>query len=126
MTELPDSEADQVLSDVLIDLKDNIGGYQAWLAIGWIKACIYSSEIFEHFNFFPILFVYGKYQCGKNTLVGWLTSFFGLGNLSGESIQESTQTGISRMLSYYSSLPVWMDEPCMRLSKGVRCLVKAL
>lgn len=110
VVKLPEDETNCLLAYALANLKENIGGYQAWLALGWVKACIYSAEIFDYFKFFPFLFLYGKHQSGKNTLARWLLAFFGLSDADGESISESTQTGISRRLSYFSSMPVWLDE----------------
>ena len=110
VTQLPQDETDHLLAQTLASLKENIGGYQGWLAIGWIKACVYATEIFHRFKFFPFLFLYGKHQSGKNTLARWLLAFFGLSDTDGESISESTQTGISRRLSYFSNMPVWLDE----------------
>ncbi len=110
VVQLPEGETDRFLVQTLASLKENIGGYQPWLAIGWIKACVYATEIFNRFRFFPFLFLYGKHQSGKNTLARWLLAFFGLSDSDGESISESTQTGISRRLSYFSNMPVWLDE----------------
>ncbi|MGB8658083.1 MAG: hypothetical protein WCE90_09920 [Candidatus Zixiibacteriota bacterium] len=110
VVKLPEDETNCLLAHALANLKENIGGYQAWLALGWVKACVYSAEIFNYFKFFPFLFLYGKHQSGKNTLARWLLAFFGLSDTDGESISESTQTGISRRLSYFSSMPVWLDE----------------
>jgi hypothetical protein len=110
VVQLPEDRTDHLLGQTLANLKENIGSYQAWLALGWVKACVYATEIFNCFKFFPFLFLYGKHQSGKNTLARWLLAFFGLSGADGESISESTQTGISRRLSYFSSMPVWLDE----------------
>ncbi len=100
----------ELLRFIVQKSKENIGNHNSSLALGYIKAVIYSREIFNRFKFFPFLFIYGKFQCGKNTFARFLLWFFGLGDTDGISITEATQTGISRKLAYLSCLLVWLDE----------------
>ena len=90
-------------------LNNNIGAFKGCIVLGYIVSNIYSNEIFEKFGFFPIFFVYGKFESGKNILCDFIMKFFGLIN-SASAIHENTQTAMSRLLSYYSSIPVWVDE----------------
>jgi len=80
-------------------LNRNIGGFNGSIIIGYIVASVYSRIIYRNLGFFPILFAYGKYQ-----------NFFGFDMSYATSAQENTQTGISRLLNYYSHIPVWIDE----------------
>ena len=100
------------LETQLIDmLKNNIGGYEAWLALGCAKAWIYSNEIFKALGFFPILFIYGKTRVGKDTIAGWLLAICGIMRTTVESLPGMTSpVGISRKGGYFASLPVWLDE----------------
>jgi len=91
-------------------LNENIGGFNGSIIIGYVVANVFSQYIFKNFKFFPILFVYGKYQSGKNIFCELIVKFFGLDMSYSTSAQESSQTGISRLLGYYSFIPVWIDE----------------
>lgn len=91
-------------------LNQNLGGFKGSLLLGYIVATIYSRCFFWKYNFFPILFLYGRYESGKNVFCGLIMKFFGLDQNSASSIQEDSQSGISRLLNYYAYLPVWIDE----------------
>ncbi len=94
---------------VIDKIKDSIGGYQAYIAAGWVVATILSNPIFEEFKCFPILFVHGKRESGKSTFMRWIMNFFGV-ETEGIGLAETSQNFIARALSYYSSLGVWFDE----------------
>ena len=90
-------------------LQSNFGSLEPVLGLAWIMALIFFYEIFHTYKAFPILFIEGRRRAGKTTLARWLLSFFGLEN-STKSISETTQTAISRLLSYLSAMPVHFDE----------------
>lgn len=90
-------------------LKKNLGGFEAYLALGFIAACAYSEELFREFRL-PILFIFGRRQCGKNTLASLIMAHFGLGEDSADNITSITKAALARKLAYYSSIPVWVDE----------------
>lgn len=97
------------IKQVAETLKESVGGYQAYIGIGWVISTIFSRVIFDRFKVFPFIFPHGKREAGKSTFMRWLMSFFGV-ETEGASIAESTQNYIMRALSYYSSLGVWFDE----------------
>ncbi|NLH50281.1 MAG: hypothetical protein GX444_17005 [Myxococcales bacterium] len=103
------AEMENLAADLLDAMRENLGGYKAYLAVGWTLALVFQRELVARYDSFPILYLYGKRGCGKNTLANWLTQFWGLYDV-GKNIAESTPTGISRRLSYFSALPVWFDE----------------
>ena len=109
VTVLKHAEAEELLDRVLQLLKTNLG-YQGWLVVGWVFALLHSKEIFSRLKCFPGLFLYGRFQGGKNTLAGWIMSFFGLSTQPSKSFSESTQTAINRLFAVNSSMPVWLDE----------------
>ncbi len=85
------------------------------LAIGWLKATIWSKMFFDKYRFFPLLMFHGKYQGGKTNLAEWLRSFLGLRNVNKISLPKeggggTTGVGIERSFDYYSSLPVQVDD----------------
>ena len=97
------------IADVARKLKQTVGGYEAYVGIGWAIATIFSSNIFAHYKCMPILFPHGKRESGKSTFMRWIMAFFGI-ETEGVGIAETTQNFIARSLSYYSSLGAWFDE----------------
>ena len=90
-------------------MKQTIGGYEAYVGIGWVIATIFSSDIFKYYKCMPILFPHGKRESGKSTFMRWLMAFFGI-ETEGVGIAETTQNFIARSLSYFSGLGAWFDE----------------
>ncbi len=90
-------------------LSESIGENEACVMLGWITAVAFMEEIFSHFRSFPFFFVTGKWQSGKSTVAEWMTNFFGIEE-AGKSISQTTAVAIQRSLSYYSALPVYLDE----------------
>lgn len=97
------------IADIAQKLKEAVGGYEAYMGIGWVVATIFSKDIFELYKCMPILFPHGKRESGKSTFMRWIMSFFGI-ETEGIGIAETTQNFIARALSYYSSLGCWFDE----------------
>jgi DNA primase len=93
----------------LPDFKECVGGFEAWIGLGWILSVLFSKEIISDFRCFPFLFVTGRRQSGKSTFARWLMAFFGIEG-EGKRIAETTNNALARALSYYSSLPIWLDE----------------
>lgn len=92
------------------------------IAIGWLKATLWSKSFFDIYKLFPILMIHGKKESGKTVLISWLMSMIGLENIKPISLREggTTGVGIERKLAYYSSLPVWADDYRNREGEGVR------
>lgn len=82
------------------------------LAIGWTKAVMWSKAFYERRRFFPLLCIHGKYASGKSVAAQWLMSFVGLRDTNPEMLSDrgTTEVGLARKLSYYSSLPVFIDD----------------
>lgn len=99
----------ELINEIAERLKEGVGGYSAYMGIGWVAATIFSRVIFREFKSFPFLFPHGKREAGKSTYMRWIMAFFGQ-ETEGTSIAESTQNYIMRALAYYSSLGVWFDE----------------
>ena len=97
------------VNEVRERLEDTIGKYEAALCLGWVSAVLYLEQVFGSFGCFPFLFVTGRRGSGKSTVAEWLMNFYGLEN-AGKQANDTTSVGIQRYLSYYSSLPVFIDE----------------
>lgn len=102
-------EAAVNITDIAAKLRQSVGGYEAYMGIGWMIATIFSEDIFEQYKCLPILFPHGKRESGKSTFMRWLMAFFGVEN-DGVGLAETSQNYIARALSYYSSLGAWFDE----------------
>jgi len=101
--------------DVDIDLIartlfQSVGGYTAYMGIGWVVATIFSEDIFAKYKCLPILWPHGKRESGKSTFARWLMNFFGVETEGIGLNKTTTQNFIARILSYRSSLGVWFDE----------------
>jgi hypothetical protein len=90
-------------------MAESIGINETNVLLGWISAVPFMEEIFMTYRSFPFLFVTGRWQSGKSTVAEWAAQFFGLENAA-KSISQTTAVAIQRSLSYYSCLPVCLDE----------------
>ena len=118
-------EVDYARKEIIKLLKQNLGGFEAYVALGYVAACAYRKEIFRRYKF-PLLFLSGKKGCGKNTLASVIMAHFGLSEDIAENASKATKVALSRKLSYYSSIPVWLDEyrsadkDCSKLNSIIR------
>jgi hypothetical protein len=94
------------------DLWDNIGGYDAWLGLGLTLAYAIAPELLKiggegH----PSPWFFGKLGEGKTTTMAYLMRIWGFRQLEGIVLNDNlTDTALSRILSQYSCLPVFLDE----------------
>lgn len=109
---LPVMRIREDVADYAVEVMNNIHrnlDFNGWMALGFCAAHVYLPEVVREFSCFPELFIYGKLKSGKNTLARWMLSFFGL-TAPEKTISETSQNWIARALSYYSCMPVWLDE----------------
>jgi len=85
------------------------GGQQAMLALCWGLSCAYSHDVYDMLGAFPILYLVGAPQSGKSTMARWICRMYGITN-QGFNVGEGTTVGAGRLLSYYSSIPAFLDE----------------
>jgi DNA primase len=95
--------------DIAEKIRESVGGYEAYVALGWMIACIFGRKIFEEYHCSPILFVHGRKESGKTTMMRWIMWFFGM-DTEGYNLAETSQNFITRALAYYSGMGVWFDE----------------
>lgn len=114
MPSRPDDEeiTTEYLTDVVKTMYTNLGGYEAWLSLGFTVAGWYSNEIYSHRNekSFPIFFIAGKRNSGKTILARWLMSAYGFPHIEGKNFAMPSVVSMTRKLGYYSSLPQWYDD----------------
>lgn len=90
-------------------LSESIGEFEALVCMGWAFSVLMMEEIFRNYNCFPFLFITGRRRSGKSTVAEWIMNFFGMEN-SGKQAGDTTSVAIQRYMSYYSSLPLFIDE----------------
>jgi len=90
-------------------LSDSIGHDEACVVLGWAISVAFMEELHAYYSSFPFLFITGRWQSGKSTIAAWVMRLFGI-EQEGLSISQTTPVAIQRLLSYYSSLPVFLDE----------------
>lgn len=104
------SEKPIAIQEIAEKLRHTIGGYEAYMGLGWVVATIFSADIFKAYKCMPILFPHGRRESGKTTFMRWLMQFFGI-ETEGITIGRiTTQNFIVRALAYWSGLGVWFDE----------------
>jgi DNA primase catalytic core len=102
-------ECPVTLEEILEKFSDSMGSNSARTALGWVAAVPFMEDIMFRWQSFPFLFLTGKYQSGKSTIMSWLMSFF-YQDPKHFTVSETTNVAIQRYLSYYSCLPVFLDE----------------
>lgn len=78
-------------------------------ALGWLIANAFSEKVVETHNGFPILFITGRSGSGKSTFARHINCALNVNNTRADSFNSSV-VGMSRMMAYYSNIPVWYDE----------------
>lgn len=113
---VPGASADKnYIAEFCRYLLDNLGGsnYDALLGVGLAVGSIYSRDIMfdPRFACFPITFVYGTHTSGKTEYASFLMRMYGMSRTDSESMPALTSTvPVSRRLSYFSNIPIWIDE----------------
>ncbi|MCM1564902.1 MAG: CHC2 zinc finger domain-containing protein [Dehalobacter sp.] len=103
-------EKDISIQDIADRMRHSVGGYEAYVGIGWVIATIFSKDIFAKYKCMPILFPHGKRESGKSTFMRWIMMFFGV-ETEGISVGKTTTANfIARALSYWSCMGIWLDE----------------
>ncbi len=106
------------LSDVPINIETVLNKFEdAWGIMGRIAFVTALSSLFADAMFrsdhqaFPILMIYGEKESGKSALADALYALFGFGmHVHTKNIIISSVPGITKGVSYYSSLPFRLDE----------------
>lgn len=111
--QLPNHSTDPDLRAIAQTMKQSLGGYEAYMALGFCVAGWHSNEIFnaDGERNFPIFFIAGKRNSGKSMLANWLMSAYGFqGDGTGKNFALPSVVSMTRKLGYYASLPLWYDD----------------
>lgn len=97
------------LEDLRGKLIETVGKFEAFMILGWAASVLFMEEVFTAYSCFPFLFMTGRRGSGKSTVAEWAMNFFGI-ETGGKMASDTTPVAMQRYLSYYSSLPVFIDE----------------
>jgi len=117
---LEEDEREALLSGMLSKLAENLGKPgDALNILGWAWASVYSDQIFESIRHFPFLYLWGKGGHGKTSIFKWILDLFDLEEPGWNPVfQLNSGVSFSRKLSYYSSLPLCIDE--LRVERNIQ------
>lgn len=79
--------------------------------IGYALACVFSAEIIDRNNGFPLLFKYGERGTGKSSSMDWFMALFGYPQGNRQSIsKQNTLVALKRMMTLPRSFPYFLDD----------------
>jgi 5S rRNA maturation endonuclease (ribonuclease M5) len=120
MSESSSEEREALIGGVLTKLAQNLGQPGAALNVmAWAWASVYSEKLYNAFGHFPFIYQWGTGGRGKTTIQKWILSFYDM-EQHGWTPANQLNSGVSfsRKLSYYSSLPMCVDE--VKLEKPIQ------
>lgn len=111
-TGLGEDQRNALIKSAIEALATNLGDLGMAISMfAWCWAGIYSDEIFKEIGFFPPIYSWGRQGGGKTTINKWLLALFDLDGPGWNPVyQLNSGVSFSRKLSYYSSLPMCIDE----------------
>lgn len=90
---------------------DMVGGWNAYMSLGWVFANLAAPEVFRRHQAFPGFWIHGEVKQGKTTWAIALMHCLGYPcNPTGVSLESSTGAGGETVLQQYSNLPAWFEE----------------
>jgi 5S rRNA maturation endonuclease (ribonuclease M5) len=111
LTELKHEEREELIGHILKNLSANLGQPgMALTVLSWAWASVYSQQIYDAIGHFPFIYLWGRGGRGKTTIIKWVLSFYDLEHAWVTANQLNSGVSFSRKLSYYSSLPMCVDE----------------
>lgn len=119
-TEMAPEERSSLIGGVLRMLAQNLGQPGAAVNIlAWAWASVYSEKLYNAYGHFPFLYLWGTGGRGKTTIEKWILAFYDM-EQHGWTPANQLNSGVSfsRKLSYYSSLPMSVDE--VKLEKNIQ------
>lgn len=90
---------------------DMVGGWNAYMSLGWVFANLAAPEVFRKYQAFPGYWIHGEVKQGKTTWAIALMHCLGYPcNPTGVSLESSTGAGSETVLQQYGNLPAWFEE----------------
>lgn len=112
LVQLSDVERREFRRQFFKNFITNIGSIgPALTMLSWSNANAYSDFLFARSGFFPFLFIWGRHGKGKTSITRWLLELYGMDQIGSSTIPQLVSgVGFTRQLSYFSSLPLLLDE----------------
>ena len=105
---------------------DMVGGWNAYLGLGWVFSCLAAPEVFAKHRAFPGYWIHGEVKQGKSTWAEVLMRCLGYPCApSGVSLESSTAAGGETVMQQYSQLPAWFEEAQGTIKETLMALLKA-
>lgn len=107
-----EEERIQLVKDFTLNFGKNLGELgDSIIILSWLRMSLYAKECWPHIKNFPFLFLWGESNKGKSTIIRWLLSIYNM-DAFGSITLGSYGSGVSfsRRVSYYSALPLCIDE----------------
>jgi hypothetical protein len=105
------AEVRQLFADFCRRGHDMVGGWNAYMGIGWVFANLAAPEVFKRQQAFPGYWIHGEVKQGKSTWAIALMKCLGYPcNPTGVSLESSTGAGGETVLQQYNNLPAWFEE----------------
>lgn len=108
-------ETDQLFGEYIHNMALNLGGDEGLgntlMTFGWLNSCVHSDLIFKLNKGYSMLMYWGSNGDGKTTLATLAQDIFGMGGFGYTQMSQlKSAVGIMRQASYYSCLPMILDE----------------
>ena len=105
---------------------DMVGGWNAYMGLGWVLSHAGAPELFALHGAFPGYWVYGEVKQGKSTWAMALMKCLGYsGTPPGVSLESSTGAGGETVMQQYHNLPAWFEEAQSTTKETLLVVLKA-
>jgi hypothetical protein len=101
----------ELLTEKLLLWEKFNGSLNVRTTLGYAVACIFSREIIDKLDGFPILFKFGERGTGKSSSMDWFMSLFGYLNGNRQSVsKQNTVKSVIRRMTLPRSFPFFLDD----------------
>ncbi|NBC64637.1 MAG: hypothetical protein GVY07_03085 [Bacteroidetes bacterium] len=101
----------ELLTDKFLLWEQFNGALNVRTTLGYAVACVFSREIVDKLDGFPILFKFGERGTGKSTSMDWLMALFGYQNGNRQSVsKQNTVKSVIRRMTLPRSFPFFLDD----------------
>ena len=108
-------------------LRKNLGGQHGTLLLGWVVANLFHHEVMTSDSMFPLAYVAGKRESGKDTLARLVMDIASTTHIRAVNpSSNTTMKGVRNLLDMVCGVPFWMNElrandpDCERLTGMLR------
>ena len=107
----PRSDSQAFLTEKFM-LWDNFNGaVNVRTTLGYAVACLFSRQLKEELDAFPLLFKFGERGTGKSTSMDWFMALFGYRNGNRQSVsKQNTVKSVLRRMTLPCSFPYFLDD----------------